>query len=1362
MSNNKYIFAIEGIVDNEAIYYSNILYRRFKKHIRRLRESKLSVNKLMSMPVELKDKITFYNVLDNTQDVEINERSTIKIPTFTTDIDYYSKIFIETNKANLNSRNLKSIFENKKIANTIIGDKIDYHIDFMKEINEIDLSKEVYIQEASLSRFFMSGYHKIANKSLQTGLSLFTIDTVTQALTGHGIGSFLHKGSIQEIGITGGVAFGAYIVLGLIAKKSKRKSITGWFANFLRDKMKRLGGKSQDIIFGAINAFKKYEVTQLVGKKALKTPLGKIINRIDFDNDATHLITSPKSAIDFSAIKIIEKNDEAIKKSLSAAGITDVNESELEAFKKLGTFSDLLFYLAENKRSDPKYKRTPEQPNADELRTSINDHNFLKVGDKFYLKEESVNTVLANFISSDILNKNTAIRAIDSQKRIVHIDTILPKNKFLKHYKDSSNFSHNFEIKIIEYLRDNQQKIYNNFIENDHYKIELRGNDIIISLLTDNGNKFELKVEFNTVGEKLGIVMNNLKRAFITDDAASFLGVNFCEMTTVAGSRIPPDMVFSIESDALEAINNTEKHEATEEYRSIFLGKAAMISSIVETCSNKKNGVNIKKCIETLVSKDALDVTKLHIALARIGYESASLFTDKDPGIFNAARVFNDAIAATTQNIECNDENGDFSLDVLQKSILENTLLSCLNLESRSKYRSVIKQFTNDIYGTGFNSARIEDLIESIYKINDKKPVTDFGKRMEKLISDSFMEILELQAAIKTSDEDDPSKNRLEQFIRKKFSDGASPEDNEKIEAVIDHIRKTGRNDDPGNIDHGEALWANVKSSISFVLKKGNKTDSELVLGEKNAELLNNILKSSGDCDTIFQQSLALPGKGLTNAPTKLQKWKSSFSSISNLTLKTLAGAGLMFSLATPVIASYLISDALQPSETFQKTVDDGSSSGIKIDMKSLYDELLALRESIDEIEDQHDDLRFDKCFLHLEESLKFAESDNEVGVKKLFNGLGMQHTGSNAENYSNLMSFIYFINDQESKINDCAGSFNQLHERLVRINKADHSEAINKITMSMITKIQDLYKDFVANSNKYEEIKKRLSKISQKILERDKDLVEELPETYTDVDEPESESYIGEIEAYINKLSRGWDTKYVKNSKGEKILVPVNYEELTNQYKDISTSIEDKTITAVTTRARYEAFENNRLVIAINIVKNIGKIVTGYDDLEEVMTEMASKAAEDIKVKALRSSALASGRIEALIKFLTLVLTSIMFRFLKQLKLAKGKSLIPNIQGALIDAQNHIRIATNFTIYHIESHILRNDIISVLDLNTKMMELTLKDLLAREEDNADIKRSLKKISAIRDSIAKETLKSSKDDKIDGTDDLLRKLDIIP
>jgi len=1345
MSKNKYIFAIEGIVDNESVYYSNILYRRFKKHVRRLRESKLAVNKLMPMPVELKDKITFYNPIDNTQDVEINERSTIKIPTFTTDVNYYSKIFIETNKENLKNSNLKSIFENKKISDTIIGDKIDHDIKFMKELKEIDLSKEIFIQEISLSsitRSITGGLHKVAQASIMTGISCFTIDTVTQVLTGHGIASFLTKSSLTDVGITGASVFGAYLALSLLQKFSRFRSPTRAIAKFLKDKMKTLGKATQEIIAGAFNAFKKHKITELVGGKALKTPLGKIINRVDFDDDAIHLVTSPRSPIDYSAIKIVPKDDKAIIKSLAAVGINNPNNAVLKAFKDLGTFSDLLFYLAENQSRSDKYKYEESKPDVDSIRDKINSHIFLKAGDKYYIKKEKLDSFLAGLISDQILLDNMKIGAINTRNKEINVECIFDKSKILKLYNTNSNsFKDRFINKIKEEFSLKNQNFYKTFIETDSFEISSDSRDIIIEI-NKNGTVVELKFNFIFDGALFGRQTNTLKRSIVKGETANFLGTDFIELNGGALSKLPPHQLTTLSDEQLASINNSDDYNATEEYRSTFVSKASMISNIVNICSDSKNAVNIKKCVGLLLSNDALDATKLHIALARIGYESASLFTDSDPGIFSAAKVFNDAIAATTQDIKCNDESGNFSLDVFQKSILENTLLSCLNLSSRDKYRDKIKEFSETIYNGGLKKTNIEALIEAIYSSNGGKPVTEFGVRMEKHIAESYIEILNTQAAIATAD-DDESTTRLEQFLKLKFADD-DPDADEKIEAIISHIRESGRKDDSGNIDHGEAFFTNAYNAIKFVLKKKNKTDTEFMLGERNAELLNNILKSSGSCDAIFQESLALPSKGITSTPTFTQKFKAITSSISNLTLKTFVGLGLMFSTITPVIATYLESDSLQPSKEFQKTIDSGGE--IKIDMKSLQKELLKLQKQIEDNEAAAKTFETDKCFLHLEKAIKFAEDNDDVGVKKLFSQVGLDYeNGNNVKNYTNLVSFIYFINDQTRQANECSNSFGQLHERLLEINKQSYSEEINKITRLMIEKIRILYEDTQKNGKKYDDIQKGLNKIADKLKERSTDLTSTKPVVYTDVEDDDM----------LDKLTRGWDTKYVEDDAGKRILVPVNYEELGEQFNDVSTDITVKAKTAIETRIRAEAFENNRIVILLNIFKNIKDVAIGE------IGEIAERAVEKLKVSALRNSGLNSGRIEGLIKFLGIILASILFRFLKQLKLWKGRGILPNIQGSLIDAQDHIRIAVNFTIYHIESHILRNDIISVLDLNTKIMEETLKDLSTKNDNNKQIKDAIRKIKELRTAIADEDLKSKVDSSVVDTDSLLRKLGII-
>ena len=1348
MSKNKYIFAIEGIVDNESVYYSNILYRRFKKHARKLKESKLAVNKLMPMPVELKDKITFYNPIDNTQDVEINERSTIKIPTFTTDVDYYSKIFIETNKENLKNSNLKSIFENKKISATIIGDKIDHDIKFMKELQEIDLSKEIFIQEISLSsitRSITGGLHKVAQASMMTGISCFTINTVTQVLTGHGIANFLTKSSIANIGTTGASVFGAYLALSLLQRYSRFRSAKRAISKFLIAKMKTLGRKSQEIIVGAFSAFKKHKITEFVGGKALKTPLGKIINRVDFDDDAIHLVTSPRSPIDYSAIKIVQKDDESIIKSLAAVGLKDQDKATLAAFKALGTFSDLLFYLAEKQSRSDKYKYEESKPDVDSIRDKINSHIFLKAGDKYYIKKEKLDSFLAGLISDQILLDNMKIGAINKSSREINVECIFDKSKILKLYNANSNsFKDRFINKIKEEFSLKNENFYKAFIETDNFEILSDSRDIIIEITNQNGTVVELKFNFIVDSSLLGRQINTLKSSIVTVETANFLGTDFIALNSVAGNKLPKDQIAELSDEQLASINNSDDYNATEEYRSTFVSKASMISNIVNICSDSKSAVNIKKCVGLLMSNGALDATKLHIALARIGYESASLFTDSNPGIFSAAKVFNDAIAATTQDIKCNDESGNFSLDVFQKSILENTLLSCLNLSSRDKHRAKIKEFSEKIYNGGLSSANIEKLIEDIYSENDKKPVTEFGVRMEKHIAESYMEILNTQGAIATAD-DGESTTRLEQFLKRKFADDNDPGDADKIEAIISHIRETGRSDEQGNIDHGEALFTNLCNTTKFLLKKKNKTDSEFMLGERNAELLNNILKSSGSYEAIFQESLALPSKGMTSAPTFTQKFKAVTSSISNLTLKTFVGLGLAFSTITPVIATYLESDSLQPSTEFQETIDSGGE--IEINMKSLQKELLELQKQIEDHEEINENLKMDKCFLHIEKAIKFAEDDNDVGVKKLFSDVGLDYKdGSNVENYTNLVSFIYFINDQTRAANNCSDSFGQLHARLLKINKANYNDKINNITRSMIEKIQRLYKDTQDNGKKYENIQKGLTKIADMLKERNADLASTKPAVYRDVEEDDM----------LDRLIRGWDTKYVEDDAGKRILVPVNYEELGEQFKDVSTDITVKAKTAIETKIRAEAFENNRIVILLNIFKNIKDVAIGE------IGEIAERVGENIKVSALRNSGLHSGRIEGLIKFLGIILTSILFRFLKQLKLWKGQGVLPtNIQGALIDAQDHVRIAVNFTIYHIESHILRNDIISVLDLNTKIMEETLKELSAKDDQNKKVKDAIRKIKALRSAIATEDLKSKVDNSVVDTDSLLRKLEII-
>lgn len=1355
MSKNKYIFAIEGTIDNESIYYSNILYRRFKKHLRRLRESKIPVNKLMSMPVELKDKVTFYNLIDNTQDVEINERSTIKIPTFTTDIDYYSNIFIKTNKEHSNNRSLKSIFENKNVANTIVGDKIEYNINFMKEINEIDLGKEVYIQEISFPRITGS-LHALANKSLEWGLTLFTVDNITQLLTGHGMMSVFNKGNMYDLAITGGISIGAYMLLTLIINNSKRDSEHREAAKKTRDIMVKLGKKGGQIVLGAFNALKKFKIREMLTGRVLKTPLGKIISRIDFDSDSVHTVVSPRSSIDFSAVKITPKNDKAIIASLKAMGI-EPSEDIVESFKSIGTFADLLFFLSDKKQfsSDSQSSYTPNTVDVSEIREGIRLNRFLRANGDLYVKNSDLSQFLARYITKDLILRNIGMPNNMSSGRKFIFQSIVNNNKLVKICKDDPKFLEKINTKFLNHLKavtSTDSAFYKKYLSQDNINLIIEEDDILVEITDDStGKKVKFPTEFNIDTSKASTAINLLKRSIVDTDTTQFLETDFNRIKDAKKASVAPDdeEVYELTDDMLMKIKDKKLYEDTEEYRAAFIDKSIFIANIVKSCQDKKKTANLRKCIKFLSSNGALDETKFEIALARIGYESASLFSGSNEGIFNALKIFEDAIAATTTNIKCYDEDEQFSIELMQKSILENQLSSCLNLQSREKYASEIREFVNSVYVSGVSKSSVEKLIKEIYDKNDNKPVTTFGERMEKNISDSFMEILDLQAAILEGSS--KGETRLGEFL-KKYAESEDRDTASAAESVIKYIRETGGQDKDGNFDFGERFVRNFKNMTKFLFKRGTKTDSEFIYGERNSELLNNILKSGGDSEAIFQETIAMPSKGVTSNVSALNRFVPWFSEISNLWLKTVFGLGLVSSVASPLIASYINSSNVQPSTEFAKVIERGESSsekGLKIDMIQFGKELEELQDSIGFFSKHKDKFASDKCFLHVQDALEFAENNESVGVKKLFSELGIDLSSDSVENYKNLVAYRYFIDKQARESNDCSNSFSQLHSRLVDINRLNISEDINNLTRQMIERIHELSKDYNELSEKYKQISVDLESIEEKIKRKDPSLAGSKPEEFEEMEDPDD----------ITRFIRGWDIIIVKNSKGEEVLVPYNFRELRDQFNGINDSIREKIKTAIVTQVRHEALENNRLVVFLNIIKNIKTIASDISDIDKLcedIAEIAETAVGKFKVSALRHSGLAEGKWEALAKLLALIITSLFFRLFKQLKLSRGLQ-----QGALRDIKNHIRLATNFTIYHVESQILRNDIISVLDLNSKIMEQALDSLKVKEEKFKDFKRAVSTIAHIRKSIKEEDLKTSPEDLPNDTNVLLQKLGII-
>ena len=101
----KNILIIKGDIDKESIYYSKVLSRKFKSHVRKSKQNNFT-GKLMSLPPELSEKRTYFNLLNGYQEVLLNENTVIQIPTPLISFEDYSndfkKFLVRSSKSNLN------------------------------------------------------------------------------------------------------------------------------------------------------------------------------------------------------------------------------------------------------------------------------------------------------------------------------------------------------------------------------------------------------------------------------------------------------------------------------------------------------------------------------------------------------------------------------------------------------------------------------------------------------------------------------------------------------------------------------------------------------------------------------------------------------------------------------------------------------------------------------------------------------------------------------------------------------------------------------------------------------------------------------------------------------------------------------------------------------------------------------------------------------------------------------------------------------------------------------------------------------------------------------------------------------------
>ena len=454
----KNILIIKGDIDKESIYYSKVLSRKFKSHVRKSKQNNFT-GKLMSLPPELSEKRTYFNLLNGYQEVLLNENTVIQIPTPLISFEDYSndfkKFLVRSSKSNLNiyeSLNIETNITNKNILNELnYLNKLNGSSYFLKTKSVINENKVVgaisnMLQSAeNLSKVFAE-YCIYAAAAKYIFADKF-IDFIAEYITGTELGE--GQGKFAGIAVAGIIFYllkklgivRPYYTRGVLSRIPGLKPLMKQIKN--EDTLSRKSLEFIEENLGNYNILDKYSLSQILDGAA-----AYISEYAQTNIDPTKSKQISKISLDLSKES---KKDEFIKRLQDELGIT-ITKNDLQG-KKLTVLEFLMscYKEAESQQDKDQNKADAEAVHKENLNKQI--ENLLN------LFKETFNDCEVKLGEPDddvykfIFNCNEfkdALSDVNSFIRELSVNSSLGAED-LQHLKNSISISYDDDDVIVSY-----------------------------------------------------------------------------------------------------------------------------------------------------------------------------------------------------------------------------------------------------------------------------------------------------------------------------------------------------------------------------------------------------------------------------------------------------------------------------------------------------------------------------------------------------------------------------------------------------------------------------------------------------------------------------------------------------------------------------------------------------------------------------------------------------------------------------------------------------------------------------------------------------------------------------------------------
>ena len=747
------ILAIQGEVNLQSLYYSKVLYKKYRKHIKSLKESSIK-SKLMRMPAECENFNVVFDVEDFTFSVHVSENSAVKIPTQITEIDLYKSQLRETiEKANsildkekysLNNvlfteiKTIKESVENNLAENSLDFSKFD---SMFKSDRASLLSNDINEVFEIKNPFKSSNAHSNVKAIAETAIKHFTISTALIAS-----GAPVSKENMILYGIIFGGSF--------LAQKLKKSNFLDLAKKHPKTmKALSLPAEAGEKIYEFMQSNNKVTETFMSVMKTLRSKIFKIPFIDKKDNlasfiadglvDSNNLTAniSGRNKIDLSTVKFKEVlSEDDLKTILERLGYDKkqtIKKDVVESFIKNPTLSSLFFGIIASGNFKPRSNKKPAERNKKSLDAKeakleelLGEHDKFRAGNYIIINVNSQlyedllvqleqKLVYINLLNSVIIPNVIYEIKSDALKAEIGRERNLDADKITKICINTEDGERTLSVDITDGDKVTTQHTDLVQIDNNYLKIF---NEDFVKINIDNIAQFGLSFNEDLVD--------------ITEDFTN----TFSKKLRSNNEQANDDSNDTSDDVESQLKRYTKSYiESLKILQDSISGKGSFyhaLDYLLEKGPSKELGVD--QILSSLLI-ESFDV---------YGFEGMNQLIDGTAQslgfVNNLTELMND-----NQAIRKIVNRNNLDPKVLAKEIFKQTSKSYFINKNID-----LDKLANNIFNTSIDvSSAIDEFVEKLYEGGDRKPVTKLGKDLEANIFEYLKKIIPKGKAVFDTDE---------------------------------------------------------------------------------------------------------------------------------------------------------------------------------------------------------------------------------------------------------------------------------------------------------------------------------------------------------------------------------------------------------------------------------------------------------------------------------------------------------------------------------------------------------------------------------------------------------------------------------